>query len=82
MLYTKFQPNISSDSGGKVHFSSLATFSNSGHFRFPTSLNFILLMLHVNLRTMGSVVSKNKSFARVTVNFARVEVNFQMVTVT
>ena len=31
MLYTKFQPNISSGSGEKVDFSSLAIFSNSGH---------------------------------------------------
>ena len=31
MLYTKFKPNISSGSGGKVDFSDLAIFSNSGH---------------------------------------------------
>ena len=31
MLYTKFKPNISSDSGGKVDFSGLAILSNSGH---------------------------------------------------
>ena len=34
MLYTKFQPNISSGSGEKVDFSGLANFSNSGHFQF------------------------------------------------
>ena len=32
MLYTKFQPNISSGSGEKVGFSGFAIFSNSGHF--------------------------------------------------
>ena len=32
MLYTKFQPNISSASGEKVDFRGLAIFSNSGHF--------------------------------------------------
>ena len=32
MLDTKFQPNMSSVSGGKVDFSGLAIFSNSGHF--------------------------------------------------
>ena len=32
MLLTKFQPNISSGSGGKVDFSGLAIFSNGGHF--------------------------------------------------
>ena len=32
MLYTKFQPNISSGSGEKVDFSVLAIFSNSSHF--------------------------------------------------
>ena len=31
MLYTKFQPNILSGSGGKVDFSGLAIFSHSGH---------------------------------------------------
>ena len=31
MLYTKFQPNILSGSGGKVDFTGLAIFSNSGH---------------------------------------------------
>ena len=31
MLYTKFQLNILSGSGGKVDFSGLAIFSNSGH---------------------------------------------------
>ena len=30
LTYTKFQPNISSGSGGKVDFSGLAIFSNSG----------------------------------------------------
>ena len=29
MLYTKFQPNISGGSGGKVDLSGLAIFSNS-----------------------------------------------------
>ena len=42
MLDTKFQPNMSSVSGGKVDFSGLAIFSNSGHFWFPTSLNFVI----------------------------------------
>ena len=32
MLYTKFQPNISSGSGDKVDFSGLAFLSNSGQF--------------------------------------------------
>ena len=32
MLYTKFQPNMSSGSGEKVDFSRLAIFSNSVHF--------------------------------------------------
>ena len=32
MLYTKFQPNISSGSEEKVDFSSLAILSNSGYF--------------------------------------------------
>ena len=31
MLYTKFQPNILSGSGGKVDFSGLDIFSNSSH---------------------------------------------------
>ena len=31
MLFTKFQANILSDSGGKLDFSGLAIFSNSGH---------------------------------------------------
>ena len=31
MLYTNFQPNILSGSGGKFDFSGLAIFSNSGH---------------------------------------------------
>ena len=31
MLNTKFQPNISSGSGGKVDFSGLVIFSNRGH---------------------------------------------------
>ena len=31
MLYTKFQLNISSGSGGKFDFSDLAIFSDSGH---------------------------------------------------
>ena len=30
MLHTKFQPNILSGSGGKLDFSGLAIFSNSG----------------------------------------------------
>ena len=30
MLFTKFLPNILSGSGGKVDFSGLAIFSNSG----------------------------------------------------
>ena len=68
MLYTKFQPNISSVSGAKVDFSGLATFSNSGHFCFPTSLNIIILkscnlaMLHVKFANHGTVVSEYKSF--------------------
>ena len=32
MPYTKFQPNISSGSEGKIVFSGLAIFSDSGHF--------------------------------------------------
>ena len=32
MLYTKFQPNISSGSGETVEFSNLAILSNSGQF--------------------------------------------------
>ena len=31
MLYTKFQPNILSGSGGKSDFRGLAIASNSGH---------------------------------------------------
>ena len=31
ILYTKFQPNILSGSGGKFDFSGLAIFSNNGH---------------------------------------------------
>ena len=31
MLYKIFQPNILSGSGGKVDFSGLTIFSNSGH---------------------------------------------------
>ena len=31
MLYTKFQPNIFSGSGGKFDLSGLAIFSNNGH---------------------------------------------------
>ena len=59
MLYTKFQPNISSGSEGKVYSSGLAIFSNSGHFGLPTSLNFIILkpcslvMLHVKFENHG-----------------------------
>ena len=41
MLCTKFQPNISSGSGGKVDFKGLSIFSNSGHICFLSSLNFI-----------------------------------------
>ena len=68
MLYTKFQPNTSCGSGEKVDFIGVAISSNSGHFSFSTRLNFIILkpcslvMLHVKLKTMGAVVSKNKSF--------------------
>ena len=57
MLCTKFQPNISSDSGEKVDFSGLAKFSSSGHFLFSTKLNFdnlkpcSLVMLHVKFVT-------------------------------
>ena len=43
MLYTNFQPNISSGSGGKIDFSGLASFSNSGHFCFHISLKLIIL---------------------------------------
>ena len=43
MLYTKFQPNILSGSGGKVDFISFAIFSNGGHFEFSTRLNFTIL---------------------------------------
>ena len=32
MLYTKFQPNISSGSGGKVDFSSLAILATAAIF--------------------------------------------------
>ena len=32
MLYTKFQPNISSGSGKKVDFRGLGIFTNNGHF--------------------------------------------------
>ena len=32
MLYTKFQPSISSGSGEKLDFSGLTIFSNSSHF--------------------------------------------------
>ena len=59
MLYTKFKSNISSDSWGKVDFSGLAIFSNSGHIWFPSSLNFIflkpcsLVMLHVRFENHG-----------------------------
>ena len=34
ILYTKFQPNILSGSGGNFDFSGLAIFSNSGHIDF------------------------------------------------
>ena len=57
MLNTKFQPNISSELGGKVDFSGLTTFSNSGHI--PSSLNFIflklcsLVMLHMKSENHG-----------------------------
>ena len=59
MLYTKFQPNIPSGYGEKVDYSGLAIFSNSGHFCFPSSLNFIILkpcslvMLHVKFENHG-----------------------------
>ena len=59
MLYTKFQPNISSGSGEKVDFKGLAIFSNSSHFFFSTRLNFIglkpcsLIMLHVKFENHG-----------------------------
>ena len=59
MLYTKFQPNVSSSSGEKVDFSGLAIFINSGHFLFSTRLNFIILkpcslvMLHVKFENHG-----------------------------
>ena len=32
ILYTKFQPNVSSGSGEKVDIIGLVIFSNSGHF--------------------------------------------------
>ena len=50
---------ISSGSGEKVDFGDLAIVSNSGHFLFPTSLNFIILkpcslvMLHVKFENHG-----------------------------
>ena len=59
MLYTKFQPNMSSGSGEKVDFSGLAIFSNSSNFLFLTKLNFIILkscsliMLHVKFENHG-----------------------------
>ena len=59
MLYTKFQPDISSGSGEKVDFSGLAVFSNSGFFWFSTRLYFIILkpcsliMLHVKFKNHG-----------------------------
>ena len=68
MLYTKFQPNISSGFGGKADFIGLATFSNSGHFLFLTSQNFIILkpcslvMLHARSENHGSVMLENKTF--------------------
>ena len=59
MLYTKFQPNISSGSGRKIDFIGSAIFSNSGHFLFSASLNFNILkhcslvMLHVKFENHG-----------------------------
>ena len=59
MLFTKFLSTMSSGSGEKVDFSGLAIFSNSSHFLFPTSLNFIILkpcclvMLHVIFENHG-----------------------------
>ena len=59
MLYTKFQPSISSGSEAKLDFSGLTIFSNSSHFLFPTRLSFIVLkpcslfMLHVKLENLG-----------------------------
>ena len=61
MLFTKFLPNILSGSGGKVDFSGLAIFSNSGQIWFPSSLNFIflkpcsLVMLHVKVENPGCI---------------------------
>ena len=40
MLYTKFQPNMSSGSGEKVDFSGLAIFSNSSNFLFLFQAEF------------------------------------------
>ena len=37
MLYTEFQPNILSGSGGKFDFSGLAIFRNSGHIDTRTA---------------------------------------------
>ena len=40
MLYTKFQPNVSSGSGEKVDFSDLGIVSTSGHFLIPDQPEF------------------------------------------
>ena len=68
MLYSKFQPKISSGSGEKVDFKGLAIFSNSGHFYSPPGsiLSFRSPAASScsmwNLRTMGAVVLEDKSF--------------------
>ena len=58
MRSTKVQPNVSCGSGKKVDFIGLVIFSNSGHFRFSTRLNFII---H-HLRFMDAVVKDIKSW--------------------
>ena len=43
ILYTKFPPNIPSCSRENGNFISFAIFSNGGHLKFSTTLNFIIL---------------------------------------
>ena len=56
---TKFQPNISSSSGENGDFNSFAIFSNGGHLKISTTLNFTILkpwslvMLHMKFKIHG-----------------------------
>ena len=59
ILQTKFQPNISSRSGGNSYLISFAIFSDDDHLEFSTRLNFAtlkpwsLIMQHMKFKIHG-----------------------------